>query len=302
MQLKPSTVASYRLKIDSYLKPTLGKMPVQKLSPTKLSKVFKGLAEHGGKDGNPLSARSVQYARAILRKAMNDAVVARIITVNPCTGSKTPFVPKPPQVTWDTAQQRTFLDAAKVGRWWPLWVIALGTGMRRGEMIALDWDHVDLAKATVSVQRSALEIGKDLVTSDTKTHESRTVALDATTAAVLRAWRSRQVTERLEAGTAWQDTGGHVFTWPDGTRLLPDYATHAFIAAQKGLGLPRMTLHGCRHTHATTLLRAGIPVHVVSKRLGHRNASVTLNVYADAVPHDDDKAVQAYTDAVWGVE
>ena len=91
-----------------------------------------------------------------------------------------------------------------------------------------------------------------------------------------------------------------MFTWEDGSRVLPDYLTKTFVTEQRGLGLPRLTLHGTRHTHATTLLREGVPVHIVSKRLGHKDPSVTLNVYADAIPKDDDRAVEVFAKAVWG--
>lgn len=299
-ELKPATAHSYRAKIDSYLVPTIGHSKLQDLSPMGLSKVFGQLEKCGGKNGGPLSARTVQYVRAILRKALNDAVIERIIPLNPVVGSKAPRVEKPVHVTWDAGQQKRFLEGADGSRWVTVWRVALATGMRRGELCGLRWSSIDLDGGRLRVERSATQLDREVVTTDTKTHETRNVALDGSTTFALRAWRKQQAAERLLWGPAYDNPDDLVFTWEDGSRVLPDYLTKLFVDAQKGLGLPRMTLHGTRHTHATTLLRAGVPVHIVAKRLGHKDASVTLRVYADAIPSDDDRAVAAFTKALEG--
>lgn len=118
--------------------------------------------------------------------------------------------------------------------------------------------------------------------------------------ATLKAWRKSQAEERFAVGAAWADADGHLFTWEDGCPVLPDYASKRFKATQKVDGLPRLTLHGLRHTHITILLRDGVPVHVVAKRAGHRDPSVTLDVYADVIPEDDGTAVDVFAKAVWG--
>ena len=102
-------------------------------------------------------------------------------------------------------------------------------------------------------------------------------------------------------GPAYVDADGLVFTWQDGRPVLPDYVTKAFAAlTAKTEGVPRLVLHELRHSHASILLRDGVPVHVVAKRLGHKDPSVTLNVYADAIPDDDGRAVDVFSKAVWG--
>ncbi len=300
-ELKASTAESYRQKIDGYIKPGIGHERLQSLGPMRLSRFFAQLAESGGKDGKPLSPRSVQFTRAILRKALNDAVVERHLSLNPVEGSKTPRVTRSAHVTWTGEQQRVFLDAVGETRWAVVWLLALASGMRRGELCALTWDNVDLDAGIVKVEASTVIVGSTLVTGDTKNHENRQVALDGRTVAALRAWRRQQAAERLQWGPAYHDTGGLVATWEDGTRMHPDYMSKQFKRSQHGLGLPTMNLHGTRHSHATTLLRAGVPVHVVAKRLGHRDPSVTLNVYADAIPQDDAATVDVFSRAVWGV-
>lgn len=298
VELKPSTVHGYRQKIDGYLKPTLGSERLQALSPARLSVVFKKLGESGGKDGRPLSPRSVQYIRAILRKACSVAVVNRILEVNPVVGSTAPRVSKPQKVTWTGEQQVAFLAGVESSRWHPVWVLALASGLRRGELCGLTWDDVDLTAGIVKVERSSTMAGAELVTTLPKNHERRKVSLDERTVATLKTWRKRQLAERLEWGAAYVD-GNHLLAWENGERVTPDFIGKRFVLDQLGLGLPRMTLHGTRHSHATTLLRAGVPVHVVAKRLGHRDPSVTLNVYADAIPDDDVLAADVYTRALW---
>lgn len=298
-QLKPSTAHSYRQKIDSYLKPAIGGERLQGLSPAQLSIVFNRMLETGGKGGSALSGRSVQYARAVLRKACNAAVINRILEVNPVTGSTAPRTDKPTHVTWTGPQQAAFLTGSASSRWHPIWVLAFASGMRRGELCGLTWADVDLEGGVVSIERSTTSLSGKLVTTTPKNHERRKVALDAKTVATLKAWRRQLAAERLAWGPAYV-ASDQVVVWENGGRVLPDFIGKRFILDQAGLELPRMTLHGTRHSHATTLLREGVPVHVVAKRLGHRDPSVTLNVYADAIPDDDTRAVDVFAKAVWG--
>lgn len=298
-QLKPSTVHAYRQKIDSYLKPAIGGDRLQALSPARLSVVFTRMGESGGKNGAALSPRSVQYARSILRKACNAAVVNRVLEVNPVTGSTAPRVEKAKHVTWTGGQQAQFLTGCEASRWRPVWALALATGMRRGELCGLTWDDIDLKAGIVAVERSTTAVNWQLVTTLPKNHERRKVTIDKQTAKILRAWRKQQAAEKLKWGEAYAD-GRHVVAWENGELAAPDFVGKRFLSDQAGIGLPRMTLHGTRHTHATTLLREGVPVHVVAKRLGHRDPSVTMNVYADAIPDDDTRAVDVFTKAVWG--
>lgn len=173
--------------------------------------------------------------------------------------------------------------------------------------MGLRWDDVDLDAGIVAVDRSTTQLGQERVTTTPKNHERRKVAIDSNTVAVIKAWRTKQAAERLAWGPAYEDTAGQVFTWENGAPVLPDYVSKAFGKAQAGLELPRLTVHELRHSHATILLRGNperrippVPVHIVSKRLGHKDPSVTLNVYADVIPDDDVSAVDVFSKAVWG--
>ncbi|GAA5157165.1 tyrosine-type recombinase/integrase [Ornithinimicrobium tianjinense] len=302
VSLKPSTAASYRANIERYLQPHLRHERLQSLSPSRLSTVFRELYERGGKGGRPLSARTVEFARAVLRKALDDAVTERVLEVNPVVGTKRPKVDKPKHTVWDGEQLRAFVRHVEDqgDRFAALWILAAGTGMRRGELLALRWDQVDLEGGVVHVERSVTQVGKELHYGTPKNHERRSVAIDGQTLAALRAWRKSQAAERLEWGPAYLDAEGLVFTWENGSPVLGDYASKQFVRAQAGAELPRLTLHEVRHTHASILLREGVPVHVVSARLGHKDASVTLNVYAHHIPEDHTRVLDVFSRAVWG--
>ena len=311
VELKPSTVHAYRAQVERYLKPAIGSERLQQLSPSRLSVVWRELHERGGQGGRPVSQRTVEFARAVLRKSFEDALVERLIQVNPVTGSKLPKRKgKPRHTTWTGAQLASFLEHVDGDRWLPLWHLAAATGMRRGELCGLRWQHVDLDAGVIAVEVSTTQVGRERVTTTPKNHERRKVAIDVHTVAMLRAWRKAQAGERLAMGPAYADVEGLVFTWPDGAPMLPDYVTKAFPKLQAALvarlaavdqpALPRLVVHELRHTHATLLLRDGVPVHIVAKRLGHKDPSVTLNVYADVIPDDDTSAVDTFSRAVWG--
>lgn len=339
--LKPSTAASYQAKIDAYLVPNLGTLKLQALGPARLSALWADLADRGGKNGRPLSPRSVEYTRAILRRACADAIVERLLSVNPVQGSKAPRRQRRDLLVWDDKQQAQFLTATKGSRWWIVWRLALATGMRRGEMCGLTWDAFDPDRATVTVSASSTQVDQEVVTTDTKSSEVRVVAIDKATVRAVKTWRKQQAAERLKAGEVWQDTG-LMFTWQDGSRVLPDYLSKEFVKdvarvqkkmrtekakqieqdiragspgidpdelagridrelAKVGIGLPRLTLHGCRHSHACTLLRNGVPVHVVAARLGHADPALTHRVYAHAIPADGTAAAAVFAAALGAI-
>ena len=210
-------------------------------------------------------------------------------------GTKRPRTTKPKHTAWTSPELRAFLEALEPDhRWTALWELAAGTGMRRGELLALRWSDLDLDAAIVRIERSVNQIAGTRIYGAPKNHERREIALDPHVVTTLRTWRSTQVSERLLAGEAYVGDEDLVFTWEDGRPLPPDYVTRTFGTLTSRTGAPRLRFHELRHTHAPLLPREGVPVHVVAKRLGHKDPSITLNVYADAIPDDDDRAVATF--------
>jgi len=287
--VKPKTLAGYRHDIDHYIVPRIGRMRLQALRPAVVSRLYRDLAEHGGRDGRALSATTVSHIHRTLRKALADAVdIEQLLAANPAARSKRPRrrAAEPRQV-WTVGQLAAFLATARSHRLFAFYRLAAYTGARRGELLYLRWPAVDLDAAEVTFSGSTAVVRSQRVEGTTKGRRSRTVSLDRDTVTVLREHQRQQAEERLAAGTAWNDTGGLVFTSRWGEPLYPDTVTALMIklinARNKPLTpparqLPHARLHDLRHLHATRF--AGVPVHVVAARLGHADPAVTLRVYA----------------------
>jgi integrase len=289
--VKPKTLAGYRHDIDRYIVPRIGRMRLQALRPAVISKLYRDLSEHGGRDGRPLSATTISHIHRTLRKALADAVdVDQVLAANPAARSKRPkSADAEPRRIWTVEHLRLFLSEASSHRLFAFYRLAAYTGARRGELLYLRWAALDLDAAEVTFGGSTAVVRGQRIEGSTKGGRSRTVSLDRDTVAILREHRRRQAEERLAAGPAWTDSGGLVFTNRWGEPLYPDTVTalmtklinrHNNADPPPLKAIPHARMHDLRHLHATTLLLAGVPVHVVAARLGHADPAVTLRVYA----------------------
>ncbi len=224
------------------------------------------------------------------------------------TMSRLPF-PEPPKASasppkemrvWTPEQLRQFLAEIEHHRLHPAYYLAANTGMRRGEVIGLHWDDVDLDRARLSVRHQIVGVAYELIVEDLKTTtRRRTIDLDARTLAVLRSWRKTQLEERMEQGL--RPTHNElVFSKLDGTPTHPDYFSQVFDRHVAKSSLPRIRLHDLRHTHASILLKAGVPVKVVSERFGHSNPAFTMTVYQHVLPGMQADAAATFGDVVFG--
>lgn len=297
VEVKPKTLAGYRDLLDRYVRPRIGSVRLQALRPATLTRFYRELRESGGRNGEELSPRTVNLVHSILRKAFNDAVrVDQVLAVNPAERAKRPRKAdvRALGTIWAANELRTFLDVASSHRLYPFFHVAAYTGARRGELLNLRWSDVDFDRSEVVIRGSASVIDGARVEGSTKGGRERTVGIDAGTVAVLKAHRKAQMEERLAAGAAWTE-GGYVFARTLGQPLYPDTVTQlmpkliasynepADKAKMPAHPLPHARLHDLRHVHATMLLLAGVPVHVVAERLGHADPSITLRVYAHVI-------------------
>lgn len=203
---------------------------------------------------------------------------------------------------WTAEQLGTFLDAYAGDRMFALWRLAANTGMRRGELVGLRWDGVDLDGGLVTVNRQRVKVGSDVQVGRPKTSRSRrAIDVDPETVAVLRDHRRRQLEDRMAWGPGWTDTG-LVFTRENGQPLHPDVVSQRFVRLVEDTGLPRITLHGLRHTHGTLMLAAGVALHVVSRRLGHASEAFTAQVYAHVLPQQQAQAAARFAQLVDGTD
>lgn len=302
-QLQPSTWESYRLNVERYLIPALGEIPLEDLGAARLSTFYAALLQGGGRRGQALSLRTVRYCHGVLHKALADAVRHEILARNVAMNATLPKLDLQASgvdevKAWSAQELRRFLDHIRGSAHHPLWMLAAGTGLRRGEMLGLRWDDVDLDARSLVVRRALSVVRGEVRLKQPKTSRCRTLHLDAMTVDVLRTRRARQQADAVSADR-WVSDWNLVFTTPDGRYLDPAHVTHAFRVAVRNAPVPRIRLHDLRHTHATLLLQAGVPVKVVSERLGHATISLTLDIYAHVLPAMDADAAERFAEHVW---
>lgn len=285
--LRSTTYDGYARNVERHIIPALGATRLQQLTPDTLSTFYADRLRAPGRNGKPLSARTVRYLHSIVHKSLADAVRWGLVVRNVADAAEPPSysaTKAPPPRTWNAEELRAFLESVTDDRLYGLWHLYATTGLRRGEALGLTWAAVDLDAASLSIHTEHVVIrGEIHQTKPKSAHGLRAVALDAGTVAVLRAHRKRQVAERLAWGPAYSDNG-LVFCREDGSALNPNWASERFSKLVAALDVPRVTLHGLRHTWASLALQAGVNSKVVSERLGHATVAFTLDTYSHVMP------------------
>lgn len=284
----PKTRHEYRRLIDRRLVPAVGKRPIGKLRPAELTDFYRGLHETEG-----LSANSVHRVHAIIRAALNFAVLEDLLDRNPAKAARPPRVPKSEITPPDVPGVATFIKGADESdaELATFLFVAASTGSRRGETCALRWTDIDLEAGHALISRSIAEIPRQpLIEKDTKTHAARRISLDVATVAVLRRHRGAQE-ERARLGHATLRPDAFLFSESlDGsTPWKPSKVTNAFRTLRERVGMTGR-LHDLRHFAATILGAAGVDVRTIAGRLGHANTSTTLNMYSHFLQARDQQA------------
>lgn len=288
-QIKASTWDGYDRTIRLHVIPTLGHRALHQLTPPMLNNLYAELMEIGNrraKVGGGLNAKTVRHVHTTLHKALGDAIDAGLLTNNVAERAKPP---KPGVAShiemkfWDPNQLAQFLVHIEGHRLRAAWHLGAMTGLRRGEVLGLRWRDIDLDAGRLAVRHTLVSVNYAIKDSTPKTHQARTVDLDPNTVAQLRQHKKDQEGERAAWGPGYH-VNDLVFRREDGSPIHPDLFSQAFEAEVRRSGLPRIRLHDLRHTHATIALRAGVPVKVISERLGHEDPAFTMKQYAHVIP------------------
>lgn len=301
LTVRPTTAASYEQQVRLRIVPHVGGIRLQEVTTEHLDDLYRHLERAGSVNGRPLAPKSVRKVHEVLSRALGDAVKRGYVVRNVAEHASPLPARRREMNVWTADQLRAFLDHVAKGRLYALWLLYATTGLRRGEALGLLWDDVDLDAGTIFVHRNRTMSNGKVVVHETKTdHGRRRIALDPATIAELRRHRVRQLEERLAADVAWHETGA-VFVRPDGRGLHPTNDVSARFTAHCGdAGLPKIRLHDVRHTYATLALSNGVPITVVSRRLGHATVSITLDVYSHCMPTDDREAAAKVAGLILG--
>jgi integrase len=278
--LSPKTVERYRELAETQIIPYLGNRVMQHLRPHEVADWHNTLLKSGAKNGRPLSPRTVGHAHRVLHRALQRALESEVLARNVASVRRPPKV-QDEEIEILTAEQIDLVLTTLEGH--PLYAItalALATGMRRGELLALRLCDVDLDAATLRVERSLEETAKGLRFKPPKTkHGRRTISLPASAVSVLRVHWRQQLESRLGLGLGKPEPETLIFSNPDGSPLSPDNLSRDWRRACRLLGLPMVMFHALRHTHASALIAKGLDVVQISRRLGHGSPVITLRTY-----------------------
>lgn len=310
--VRPTTYRSYEQLIRRHIIPELGRTPLQKLQPVQLQAFYNAKLAGGRADGNEggLSPRTVRYLHTIIRESLHQAMKWQLVSRNVADMTEPPRSRRPQIATWDADQSRRFLDLCADDGYGAVWTLAITTGLRRGELLGLRWQDVDLAKKTLHVRRAVVEVGSALVIQEPKTSSGRrAVQLSPAAIAALREHRVRQNEHRLSIGPAWQDQD-LVFATATGGPIAPRNLIRRFKELTQAANhelpegdprrLPTIRFHDLRHTHATILLKEGTHAKIVSERLGHANIGITLDTYSHVLPDMQREAAESIDRALFG--
>ncbi len=296
--VRPRTYHSYAQLVRIHLQPTLGKHLLGKLAPQHVQALLNTLREQG------LSPRTVQYVRAVLRRALGQALKWGLVTQNVATLVEPPKSERHEPHFLTGEQARCFLAATEDDRLEALYAVAVALGLRQAEILGLRWQDVDAESGTIAVRRQLQRLDGTLQLVDLKTRQSRrTVAVPASVLMKLRAHRARQASERAALGPYWRGTSDEfVFTSTVGTPLEPRNLVRSFKAILAKAELPDMRFHDLRHSCASLLYAQGVSAREIMETLGHSQITMTLNTYTHIAPESRRRVADAMDVALGGAE
>jgi integrase len=286
--VRKSTHERYEYAIEPHIKPALGRIKLKGLNPAQVRWFYRERLDSG------LAPATVHKLHVVLHKALKAAMVDGLIPRNAAAGLKLPKITREEIDPLTEEEARRLLESVRGDRLEALYVLALHTGMRQGEILALKWDDVDLEGGILRVRRTLTKVGKSYVTGEPKTKKSRrTIRLTTGAVDALRAHLVRQLEEMEHAGSLYQP-GGFVFATETGTIINPsNLRNRSLKPLLKAAKLRPVRFHDLRHTCATLLLSKNVNPKIVSEMLGHASIAITFDIYSHLMPDMQEKAAKA---------
>lgn len=284
--IRSTTADSYRVAVQAF-DPLIGSIPLVKLSTLDVQQAAQVLTER-------FSPSTTKRYLITLKTALNQAVRWGMLPRNPARGVRLPrrgLGGSPEIQAWTEEEMNRFLKSTVKCRYHSLFWLALHTGMRIGELLALRWVDLDLKNGVVYVRRTVS--GKTIQAPKTVSSK-RNIPIDPQTVEVMNRHRKRQVEECLRRGESWNEEM-LVFTTRRGKRVDTKSTSYRFKKLTSRVGVREIVFHGLRHTHATILLRQGVNPKTVAERLGHRSVVITLDTYSHVLPDTQGEAVRVFS-------
>ena len=329
-ELRQNTIESYDQILNDHVIPEIGRIRLTEISPLHLNKLYRKLSEtrkDGKKGGYP--AGTIKRVHGVIGSIMAFAYKSGVIDSNPCSRATLPkdskkelteenyfdetqaaafvaYLGEPFTVERHPKNRKAYTEICTVPEKIQIFLtMAVLTGCRRSELIALQWSDIDFEKKELTISKATTIAQHQLITDDPKTTKShRKLSLSDPMIEALREYRTHQLQERLRIGSKWHDNN-YVFTTWDGGQMRPETPYSAFKRILKRYNdthddqLPDITLHGLRHTSASLLIAENVDLKTVSSRLGHSRIATTLDVYSHAIRSKDKAAADTLSDLIY---
>jgi integrase len=280
---KRTTYVKYEMHVRLYLVPLLGNRRLESLTTANVRQMLSAVTAQA-------SAATAKEAHRVLRTALTAACREELINRNVVQLVPAPRVEPRELHPWTLDETLTFLEAARTDPLYPAFVLAVALGLRRGEILGLQWRDVDLDRRTLTVRTTLNRGGKELYLDTTKNRRARVIPIPLMCVAPLRWQRLRQAHRRATAGADWHQSD-HVFTTRSGLPIEPRNLYRSFLRIAESAALPQVRLHDTRHGCASLLFAAGVAPRTVMEILGHSQIAVTMNVYTHVSDGDRREAM-----------
>lgn len=300
--LAPKTLSRYKNMLDQRILPEIGHIKLSDINRNHIVKLYESMMQEGSRldgKGGGLSGKTILHHHRLLSKIFATAVLWELIAVSPMKMVKSPKATRKIASFYDDDQVLMLIEHLNVLeesqiKYRVLVMIALFTGMRRGEIMGLEWKDIKFKKRTINICRTSQYLpGKGVFTKEPKTELSkRAITIPETIVLLLKDYKQHQTNERHRLGNIWKPSDRLFTTW-DGEPMNPDTITDWFAKFIKKHNLPYVTFHGLRHTNVSLLIADGVDVRTIASRVGHANPTTTLNLYSHMLRKSDQIAADS---------
>ena len=285
INLTLNTYDGYKLYLEKHIIPALGDIQLSKLCPLHLQTYYAKALKGGRLDGKGgLAPKTVHQHHRIIHRALEIAVKWQLVGRNVADAVEPPRCEQYEARVYTEEEAWLLLHSAEDNRLYMPILLTMATGLRRGELLGLRWNDIDLGKGTITVSQALYKTSAGIEMTPPKTKKSRrTITTPASVVSELKKHNENQTKKREDAGEFWEENG-LVFCREDGTPWNPRSFSRDYRDLLKKYGLPLIRFHDLRHTHASFLLRQGVHPKIVSERLGHSQIAVTMDIYSHILP------------------